>query len=125
VLVSRPGKWDVSDKAEALTRAGDDSKRWGRVSIRLRTHPLHRFPRVSQKDFLLPQRSDLLRLLGDCFVVGVAFAGLAFFPLLLVALATPHDVPGFWWFLGVFGLAGAVYVFCRGWSPDVRELDRY
>src|SRR5207244_4639988 len=39
VLVSKPGKWDVSDKAEALTRKGDDPKGWDRASIRLRTHP--------------------------------------------------------------------------------------
>jgi len=110
---------------EALTQAGNEPKGWDRASIRLRTHPQHLFPKLSSKDFLLPERSDLLRLAGDCVVVGAAFAGLAFFPLLLVAFATPSDVPGFWWLLGGIGLVGGVYVFCRGWSPDRRNLDRY
>jgi hypothetical protein len=125
VLVSKPGKWDVSDKAEALTRKGDDPKGWDRASIRLRTHPNHPFPNLSQKDLLLPQRSDVLRLVGDAVVVGAAVACLAFFPLLMVAFTRSQSLTWFWWAVGAAGLLGAVYVGWREWSPDMRELDRY
>jgi hypothetical protein len=124
-LVSKPGKWDVSDKAEALTRKGDDPKGWDRASIRLRVHPNHPFPRLSQKDLLLPQRSDVLRLAGDAVLVGAAVACLAFFPLLMVAFTQSQSPPWFWWAVGAAGLLGAAYVAWREWSPDLRELDRY
>jgi len=124
-LVSKPGKWDEADKADALTRAGDDPKGWDRASIRRRVHPNHPFPKVSQEDFLLPNRQDVFRLAGDCVVVGLAFAALAFFPVLMVAFTKTHGTPWFWWAVGGVGLAGAVYVFWRSWFPDERDSDRF
>ena len=115
----------MSDKAEALTHKGDDPKGWDRASIRRRVHPNHPFPRLSQQDLLLPQRSDVVRLLGDAIVVGAAVACLAFFPLLMVAYTQSQDLTWFWWAVGGTGLLGAVYVAWREWSPDLRELDRY
>ena len=77
-------------------------------------------------DLLLPTRQDPLRLVGDCIVVGVAFAVLAFFPLLLVALATPRHLGSwFWWATIAAGAIGAAYVFWRGRSLDAPDLDRF
>jgi hypothetical protein len=103
-----------------------DRKGWGRVSIVLNTHPLHRLPRITQADLLLPNGQDPLRLAGDCLVIGVLFAGLAFFPLLMVAFATTADLR-LWIAVaaGAAGLAAAVYVFLRAWWPDTGDLDRF
>jgi hypothetical protein len=111
---------------ERIFGTDGDRKGWGRASIRLRTHPLHRFPRITQDDLLLPHRPDLLRLAGDCVVIGALFALLAFFPLLLVSLAVTTDLSG--WIVGsmaAVGLSTALYVFVRAWSPDTRDLDRF
>jgi hypothetical protein len=111
---------------ERIFGAEADRKGWGRVSIRLNTHPLHRMPRITQADLLLPNGQDPLRLAGDCLVIGVLFAGLAFFPLLMVALATTADLR-LWIAVaaGAAGLAAAVYVFLRAWWPDTGDLDRF
>ena len=96
------------------------------MSIRLNTHPLHRMPRIAQADLLLPNGQDPLRLAGDCLVIGVLFAGLAFFPLLMVAFATTVDLR--LWIvvaMGVTGLAAAMCVFLRAWWPDTRDVDRF
>jgi hypothetical protein len=110
---------------ERIFGAEDDRKGWGRVSIGLNTHPLHRMPRITQADLLLPNGQNPLRLAGDCLVVGALFAAIAYFPLLMVALATTVDLRA--WIaaaMGVAGLAAAVYVFLRAWWPDTRDLDR-
>jgi hypothetical protein len=110
---------------ERIFGAEDDRKGWGRVSIMLNTHPLHRMPRITQADLLLPNGQNPLRLAGDCLVVGALFAAFAFFPLLMVALATTLDLRV--WIvaaMGVAGLSAAVYVFLRAWWPDTRDLDR-
>jgi hypothetical protein len=111
---------------ERIFGAEADRKGWGRVSIRLNTHPLHRMPRITQADLLLPNGQDPLRLAGDCLVIGVLFGGLAYFPLLMVALATTVDLR-LWTAaaMGAAGLAAAVYVFLRAWWPDTRDLDRF
>jgi hypothetical protein len=111
---------------ERIFGAEDDRKGWGRATIRLLTHPLHRMPRVTQADLLLPNRQNPLRLAGDCLAIGAVFAVLVFFPLLLVALAVTVDLRV--WIVGAMGAAGlaaALYVFCRAWFPDTRDLDRY
>jgi hypothetical protein len=111
---------------ERIFGAEDDRKGWGRATIRLGTHPLHRMPRITQADLLLPNGQNPLRLAGDCVVIGVAFALLAFFPLMLVALTTTRDLRV--WMgvsMGAVGLGGALYVFYRAWSPDTRDLDRF
>jgi hypothetical protein len=111
---------------ERIFGAADDRKGWGRASIRLNTHPLHRMPRITQTDLLLPNGQDPLRLAGDCLVIGVLFAAIAYFPLLLVALTTTVDLRV--WIavaMGAAGLAAALYVFFRAWSPDTRDLDRF
>ena len=111
---------------ERLFGAEDDRKGWGRATIRLLTHPLHPMPRVTQADLLLPNGQNPLRLAGDCLVVGAVVGLLAFFPLLLVALAVTVDLR--LWIviaMGATGLAAAGYVFFRAWSPDTRDLDRF
>ena len=111
---------------ERIFGAEDDRKGWGRASIRLRTHPLHPMPRLTQADLLLPNGQNPLRLAGDCLVVGALFAALAYFPLLMVALATTIDLRR--WIVAAMsaaGLAAAVYVFLRAWWPDTRDLDRF
>jgi hypothetical protein len=111
---------------ERIFGAEDDRRGWGRATIRLLTHPLHRMPRVTQADLLLPNGQNPLRLAGDCVAIGAAFALLAFFPLLLVALTVTVDLR--LWIavaMGAAGVAAAVYVFYRAWSPDTRDLDRF
>jgi hypothetical protein len=111
---------------ERMFGAEGDRKGWGRAAIRLNTHPLHRMPRITRTDLLLPNGQNPLRLAGDCVVIGVAFALLAFFPLMLVALTTTRDLRV--WMgvsMGAVGLASAAYVFFRAWSPDTRDLDRF
>jgi hypothetical protein len=112
--------------AEALVRAGEDRRGWGRASIIVQTHPLHPEPPVSAADFLLTARQDPLRLAGDCAIVGVAFAVLAYFPLLLVAWATTADLSTWiWGTMGTVGALGAAYVLVRSSAPDTRDLDRF
>ena len=106
--------------------AEDDRKGWGRVSIVLNTHPLHRMPRITQADLLLPNGQNPLRLAGDCVVIGALVAVVAYFPLLMVALTTTLDLRV--WIavaMGAAGLAAAAYVFVRAWWPDTRDLDRF
>ena len=111
---------------ERIFGAEDDRKGWGRATIRLRTHPLHGLPRITQADLLLPNGQNPLRLAGDCLVVGALFAALAYFPLLMVALATTIDLR--LWIavaMAAAGLAAGMYVFVRAWWPDTRDLDRF
>ena len=111
---------------ERIFGAEGDRKGWGRATIRLLTHPLHRLPRVTQADLLLPNGQNPLRLAGDCLVIGALFATSAYFPLLMVALTTTVDLRG--WIavaMGSAGLAAALYVFVRAWSPDTRDVDRF
>ena len=111
---------------ERIFGGEDDPKGWGRATIKLLTHPLHRFPRVTQADLLLPRRQNPLRLAADCLAIGAIFALLAFFPLLLVALAVTVDLR--MWIvvgMGVAGFLGGAYVFFRAWSPDTTDLDRF
>lgn len=111
---------------ERIFGAEDDRKGWGRATIRLLTHPLHRMPRIRQADLLLPNGQNPLRLAGDCVVIGALCAAIAYFPLLMVALTTTLDLRV--WIavtMGAAGVAAAVYVFFRAWSPDTRDLDRF
>jgi hypothetical protein len=111
---------------ERIFGGEDGRKGWGRATIRLLTHPLHRMPRVTQADLLLPNGQNPLRLAGDCLVIGALFAVVAYFPLLMVALTTTVDLRV--WIavaMGAAGLAAAVYVFFRAWWPDTRDLDRF
>jgi hypothetical protein len=111
---------------ERIFGAETDRRGWGRVSITLNTHPLHRMPRITQADLLLPNGQNPLRLAGDCLVIAVLFAAITYFPFLLVALTTTRDLRV--WMgvaMGAAGLLSAIYVFWRAWSPDTRDLDRF
>ena len=111
---------------ERIFGAEADRKGWGRVSIRLNTHPLHRMPRITQADLLLPNGQNPLRLAGDCLVIGALFAAIAYFPLLMVALTTTLDLR--LWIVVAMAAAGvvaALYVFLRAWWPDTSDLDRF
>ena len=111
---------------ERIFGAEDDRKGWGRATIRLNTHPLHRMPRITQADLLLPNGQNPLRLAADCLVVGALFGAVAYFPLLMVALTTTVDLR-VWIAVAMVaaGLAAATYVFVRAWWPDTRDLDRF
>src|SRR2546421_6828373 len=89
---------------ERIFGSEGDPKGWGRATIKLRTHPLHPFPDVTQSDLMLPTRQDPLRLAGDCVVIGAVFAVLAYFPLLLVSLAVTADLSR--WIVGTMSAAG-------------------
>jgi hypothetical protein len=111
---------------ERIFGAEDDRKGWGRATIRLLTHPLHRMPRITQADLLLPNGQNPLRLAADCLVIGALFGAIAYFPLLMVALTTTVDLR--LWIgvaMGGAGLVAAVYVFFRACWPDTRDLDRF
>ena len=59
-------------------------------------------------------------------MIGLAFAILSYFPLLLVALAVTISISNWIWAtMGVVGVAAALYCFYRSWSPDLRDLDRF
>jgi hypothetical protein len=110
---------EPSGPLERMFGAEDNPKGWGRATIRLRTH-------VTQADLLLPNGQNPLRLAGDCLAIGAVFALLAYFPLLAVALAVTVDLRV--WIvtaMGAAGLAAALYVFFRAWSPDTSDLDRF
>lgn len=111
---------------ERIFGSEDDRKGWGRATIRLLTHPLHRMPRITQANLLLPNGQNPLRLAGDCLVIGALFGAIAYFPLLMVALTTTVDLR--LWIgvaMGAAGLVAAVYVFFRACWPDTRDLDRF
>jgi hypothetical protein len=111
---------------ERIFGAEDDRKSWGRATIRLLTHPLHRMPPITQADLLLPNGQNPLRLAGDCVVVGALFAAIVYFPLLMVALATTIDLR--LWIIvatSAAGVVAATYVFLRAWWPDTRDVDRF
>jgi hypothetical protein len=113
-------------EAERIFGAEADRRGWGRASITLNTHPLHRLLPIGQADLVLPNGQNPLQLAGDCLVVGALFAAIAYFPLLMVALATKLDLR--LWIgaaMGGAGVVGALYVFLRAWSPDPRDLDRF
>ena len=83
-------------------------------------------PRITQADLLLPNGQDPLRLAGDCLVISVLCAAVAYFPLLMVALTTTVDLRV--WIaiaMGVAGLAAGIYVFVRAWWPDTGDVDRF
>jgi hypothetical protein len=117
---------DPDGPLERIFGGEEERKGWGRASIRLGTRPQRRFPRLTQADLLLPNRQNPLRLAGDCLAVGVIVAVLTYFPLLLVAISVTVDM-NLWIAAvdGAAGLAAALYVFFRAWSPDTRDLDRY
>jgi len=91
---------------------GDEPKGWDRASISMNTHPLHRFPDVSQADFILPSAANKVRLVADCLTMGVAFALLIYFPLMLIGFMSTSDQTSL--ILGTMltaGLGTAVLVF--------------
>ena len=91
---------------------GDEPKGWDRASISMKTHPLHAFPDVSQADFILPSAANKLRLVADCLAMGVAFALLIYFPLMMIGFMSTSDQTGL--ILGTMltaGLGTAILVF--------------
>jgi hypothetical protein len=118
-----PGAGDLN----ALTDSGEDPKGWDRASVALNTHPLHRFPRVSQKDFILPPAGDRLRLLGDAAVFGACMALLCFFPLWVANVLTVGGLDGWIWQVMLFtGVGSALFLFVQATRAEhafQREID--
>ena len=60
---------------------------WKRASIEMNTHPLHPFPKITQKDLLLPAAGDRLVLLGACLVCAAGLSILwLYVPLYITAI---------------------------------------
>lgn len=71
---------------------------WKRASIEFNTHPLHPFPRVTQRDLLLPSAVDRLVLLGACLVCAAGLAVLwVYFPLFLLAVMLKTHLGSWLW----------------------------
>jgi hypothetical protein len=117
---------EIGPDGKNIFDPGEDPKGWDRASIKLRTHPLHPMPKLTPADILLPYRRDKLRLAADCALIGIAFGILAYFPLLMVALAVTISISNWiWGTMGAVAVLTAAYAFRRSWSPELRELDRF
>ena len=107
---------------DELLERGTDAKGWDRASIQVNTHPLHPFPNVSPFDLLRPTAANKLRLVVDCFAVGVALALLVYFPLLMISFTTTADLSA--WIAGtmvVIGGTTAILLFFAALA-DEREF---
>ena len=90
----------------------DDPKGWDRASISFRTHPLHPFPKVDQKDLLLPSADDWLRLTGDCLAFGASIGLIMFFPLWIADVMSNGGLANWvWGTMAVVGVLSAVFMF--------------
>jgi hypothetical protein len=90
----------------------DDPKGWDRASITFRTHPLHRFPRVTQADLILPSAGDWLRLAGDCLVFGACVGLIMFFPFWIADVMANGGLANWvWGTMAVVGVLSAVFLF--------------
>ncbi|TMK78360.1 MAG: hypothetical protein E6G45_06895 [Actinobacteria bacterium] len=62
----------------------------------MKTHPLHRFPKMKQADLLLSAAADKLVLLGACLVCGLCISVLwVYFPTFIVNVMLDNS-PGIW-----------------------------
>jgi hypothetical protein len=96
---------DAGTDKEVMKR-GEEPRSWDRASIKVNTHPLHPRPRVRAEDLLLPSATNKFRLVADCLGVGAVMSLLAYFPLLLFALASTSDLS--MWILGAMLTVGCV-----------------
>ncbi len=106
------------EQADAATTEGPSKlidlerrpKRWRRASFDLNTHPLHPFPRVSQRDLLVPLNHDRLKLFSACLLCGAGLSVLwVYFPLFIVAIMLNNDF-GFWKWVGMGAFAAVTTV---------------
>jgi hypothetical protein len=98
------------EERPALEDAEPEPKGWRRASFDLNTHPLHPFPKVRQRDLLVPLHRDRWKLLGACAVCGAGLSVLwVYFPLFLVAIML-NDNLGFWKWVGMGAFAAATTV---------------
>jgi hypothetical protein len=105
-----------------LLERGKEPKGWDRASIQMNTHPLHPSPKVGPLDLIRPSATNRMRLVVDCFAVGVALALLVYFPLMMVSFTTTADLTG--WIVGTMatiGGAAAVLLFFAALA-DEREF---
>lgn len=110
---------------EPLVRKGEDPKGWDRASIAMNTHPLHRFPRVTQADLLVPPAGDRLRLLGDSAVFGACVALLCFFPLWVANVLALGALGNWvWGTMLAAGVVGAVWLFLAA-ARGEREFQKF
>jgi hypothetical protein len=108
--------------ADELMKRGEEPKGWDRASIQMNTHPLHPSPNVRPLDMIRPTAANRLRLVIDCFAVGVALALLVYFPLLMISFTTTADLSA--WIAGTMatiGGAAAVLLFFAALA-DEREF---
>ena len=85
-------------------------KGWRRASFDLNTHPLHPFPKVRQRDLLVPLHRDRWKLFGACLVCGAGLSVLwVYFPLFLVAILLNNNL-GVWKWIGMGAFTAVVTV---------------
>jgi hypothetical protein len=129
-LVADPAKqrlnWGGVPGSDLFDRA-EDPKGWDRASIRVNTHPLHRLPRVTQADLLLPRHADRLRLAGDAIVFGACLGLLCFFPLWIADVMADGRIANWvWGTMLTVGVLGAVLLFvASAGRSDADYLERY
>jgi hypothetical protein len=89
------------------------AKGWDRISIRVNTHPLHRFPDVTRRDLLIPSGLDRLALLGACLVCGICLS--IFWVYLPAFLLTPFvgQLDGWLWGTMTVAALGSTVVLYR------------
>ena len=73
-------------------------KGWHRASLEMKTHPLHPFPNMRQRDLLLPVYADRMVLLGACLVCGICISLLwVYFPVFIVEVLFDKTLGSWLW----------------------------
>jgi hypothetical protein len=122
--------WPSGPPNEPLVRSmyepREDPKGWDRVSIAVKTHPLHPFPKTTAKDLLAPSASNRLRLVADSLLFGLSVAIFVFFPLLMADLLAGGAYADWVWgtMLGA-GVVSAVAIFlwASASEPDMEDIE--
>ncbi|HEV8603338.1 MAG TPA: hypothetical protein VGQ68_08095 [Gaiellaceae bacterium] len=90
-----------------------EPKGWQRLSIKMRTHPLHPLPDIGQPDLLLPTGADRLLLLGACLVCGACLSVFwVYLPLFMVTVLADVSLGSWLWLsMGGMTLASGLLLF--------------
>ena len=102
-----------------------EPKGWRRASFDLNTHPLHPFPKVRQRDLLVPLHRDRWKLFGACLVCGAGLSVLwVYFPILLVAILLDENF-GIWKWVGMsaFAAVATAALFLYASSEEAKYVE--